>query len=632
MSQSIIQYKSCRKCSRPVDLKTKFKTCCKTCAVSRNYDTMVFTNHVVSHDPICEVRYHEYKHSQNNATDVDEVDRKEQEQNTNDSTWRCVLCNYSNKPRNDQCKMCDKDRPNNKRKWTAHKECPTAKASPFHACTQTCVDLWGVTIDDEPPKKKQKRNPHIHNNEQNTNNAVDTTWECALCTFQNNKMALQCQVCEVERNGADEEILKRLKSQHDELKQTNDDLDNCYIDRYVEIIADKQQHNTEKNDKEEMDDEPEIISNCDEEFSDHESDNDVAVDMFKNGLTPEIVKRKTKHNNDTLSDTNHTSNHNKQSDLLFALETPAFLEQSGFTCIEHDAEDRYIADIVAATSLNEEEYWNAHNVANTVPWIDAGDELDRMIDGFDHGTIESKKVFSKKTKTGALAKGFDHGSNGGVSDGEIDEHSVERVNIQREFQYAMRTGHVVRCRLIRRRQFEDWDEGDTHFRICESQFMRSCTHGGVSSHGMQSTLKEVIYVINPKLIKQFQAKKKAMKRRLGGSGVNTILAWHGTPSSNTNDIVTKNFRLSHLGGNCGNKGLFGAGIYFSEFANVSQGYGDGLLLCKIMLGKTYKMNSPQVGCALKQGHDSHMSGGGKYGTEIVIFNMDQILPCYIVKR
>eukprot|EP01083_Nonionella_stella_P075977 206801_1 len=369
-------------------------------------------------------------------------------------------------------------------------------------------------------KKKQKRNPHIHNNEQNTNNAVDTTWECALCTFQNSKMALQCQVCEVERNGADEEILKRLKSQHDELKQTNDDLDNCYIDRYVEIIADKQQHNTEKNDKEEMDDEPEIISNCDEEFSDHESDNDVAVDMFKNGLTPEIVKRKTKHNNDTLSDTNHTSNHNKQSDLLFALETPAFLEQSGFTCIEHDAEDRYIADIVAATSLNEEEYWNAHNVANTVPWIDAGDELDRMIDGFDHGTIESKKVFSKKTKTGALAKGIDNGS-----DGEIDEHSVERVNIQREFQYAMRTGHVVRCRLIRRRQFEDWDEGDTHFRICESQFMRSCTHGGVSSHGMQSTLKEVIYVINPKLIKQFQAKKKAMKRRLGGSGVNTILAW-----------------------------------------------------------------------------------------------------------
>ncbi len=31
--------------------------------------------------------------------------------------------------------------------------------------------------------------------------------------------------------------------------------------------------------------------------------------------------------------------------------------------------------------------------------------------------------------------------------------------------------------------------------------------------------------------------------------------------------------------------------YFSEYANVSQGYGDGLLLCKIMLGKTYKMNS-----------------------------------------
>ena len=85
---------------------------------------------------------------------------------------------------------------------------------------------------------------------------------------------------------------------------------------------------------------------------------------------------------------------------------------------------------------------------------------------------------------------------------DSDEHSVQRVNIQREFEYAMRTGLIVHCSRIRRRQFEDLDDGDTHFRICESQFMRSCRRGGaagtMSSNGMQRTLKEVVYVMNPK--------------------------------------------------------------------------------------------------------------------------------------
>eukprot|EP00483_Globobulimina_turgida_P011213 UN11234 len=162
--------------------------------------------------------------------------------------------------------------------------------------------------------------------------------------------------------------------------------------------------------------------------------------------------------------------------------------------------------------------------------------------------------------------------------------------------------------------------------------MRSCNRGVVASNGMQQTLKEVVYVINPGLIRKFQAKKSKMKSRLGTGGANTILAWHGTPAANIDSIVENNFSLSNLSKNSGDTGYYGAGIYFSEYANVSQAYGDGLLLCKIMLGKTYKMQSIKVGRQLKNGYDSHMAGGsGKYGTEIVIFDMDQILPCYVVK-
>ena len=215
---------------------------------------------------------------------------------------------------------------------------------------------------------------------------------------------------------------------------------------------------------------------------------------------------------------------------------------------------------------------------------------------------------------------------------------MQRVDVRREFQLAMRSGRTAKCRLIRRRQFDESDDGDSHFRICESQFMRSCSRSSAgTSHGnMQRTLKEVVYVINPALIRRFQRKKEAMRRRLGAGGVNTILAWHGTPSGNVDSIVEDNFSISRLSQNSGDSGYFGAGIYFSEFANVSQGYGDGLLLCQIMLGKAHRMTTVKMGCAQKKGCDSHMVVGGgkhsgKYGTEIVIFDVDQILPCYIVK-
>ena len=208
---------------------------------------------------------------------------------------------------------------------------------------------------------------------------------------------------------------------------------------------------------------------------------------------------------------------------------------------------------------------------------------------------------------------------------------MARVNIQKEFSFAMRTNQIVKCRLIRRRQFDEFDDGDAQFRICESQFMRSSARYDATSSGMQKTLREVIYVINPELIRKFQRKKEKMRSRLGMSGVNCILAWHGTPSTNIDSIVENNFSLSHLSKNSGDTGWYGAGIYFSEFANVSQGYGDGLLLCKILLGKVYKINTINTGCAKKDGYDSHMAGGGKYGTEIVIFDMDQILPCYVCK-
>lgn len=68
-----------------------------------------------------------------------------------------------------------------------------------------------------------------------------------------------------------------------------------------------------------------------------------------------------------------------------------------------------------------------------------------------------------------------------------------------------------------------------------------------------------------------------------------ILAFHGTKLVNINNVVGKNFDLSKLASNSGDRGYYGAGIYFSEFPKVSIGYGDTgkLLLCKVLPGKSY---------------------------------------------
>jgi len=81
----------------------------------------------------------------------------------------------------------------------------------------------------------------------------------------------------------------------------------------------------------------------------------------------------------------------------------------------------------------------------------------------------------------------------------------------------------------------------------------------------------------------------------------------------------------------GDKGYFGAGIYFSEYSNISIGYisrGSKLLLSKLLVGRQFRCNNIQTGRQLEPSYDSHTSPDER--SEIVIFDVDQILPCYIV--
>merc|ERR1712188_268944 len=110
-----------------------------------------------------------------------------------------------------------------------------------------------------------------------------------------------------------------------------------------------------------------------------------------------------------------------------------------------------------------------------------------------------------------------------------------------------------------------------------------------------------------------------------GAEQHPVLAFHGTTTQNIESIVLQNFNIE-----CRRRGRFGAGIYFSEYTGTALSYGKGstqVLLSKVLLGREFQCQAQMDGQPLQSGYDSHRSPDG---TELVIFDQAQILPCYIV--
>ena len=101
-----------------------------------------------------------------------------------------------------------------------------------------------------------------------------------------------------------------------------------------------------------------------------------------------------------------------------------------------------------------------------------------------------------------------------------------------------------------------------------------------------------------------------MKTRLTGKGFgNEVYAFHGTPSRNLDSILTNNLDLS--------KSKSGPGVWLSEFPAVSRGYGDALILFRLLQGQV------GVDCRIVQPDKDN------YTVETILQNPDQCLPCYV---
>ena len=141
---------------------------------------------------------------------------------------------------------------------------------------------------------------------------------------------------------------------------------------------------------------------------------------------------------------------------------------------------------------------------------------------------------------------------------------------------------------------------ESHFRFAESAWCR----GG----GQAAQIESVEYHFSPQLEAAWHAKKAEYDARLGAGNHTILFAFHGTRPANVDPILSNGFQMSKVGSTT-DAGFFGAGIYFSEQLQTSQGYNGGnggMFLCKLLVGKPYLCRM-RNGRGLEPGFTSHVS-------------------------
>ena len=103
------------------------------------------------------------------------------------------------------------------------------------------------------------------------------------------------------------------------------------------------------------------------------------------------------------------------------------------------------------------------------------------------------------------------------------------------------------------------------------------------------SLQSVVHVMNETIERAFNELKKTFARegKVDKYGkVPELLLFHGTSNESINKIIENNFVIDKSPAERSKSMLFGRGVYLSELPGVSLMYGENLLLCKVILGKS----------------------------------------------
>ena len=178
------------------------------------------------------------------------------------------------------------------------------------------------------------------------------------------------------------------------------------------------------------------------------------------------------------------------------------------------------------------------------------------------------------------------------------------------------------------------DPYEVYYSFAESHYRRmSMKDPSLSVGSEDAVISSIDIVINQVLEAKFEATKRSFRHK--GIPDKEILAYHGTNPANIEDILKDNLQLKYA-----KRQVYGKGNYFSEFPSISLGYGQGLLLCRIIPGNEFVDST--AGKDIPEGYNSKKvrprqdcsgaSAANLSGEMIIIENSDQILPFFVIHR
>jgi len=148
-------------------------------------------------------------------------------------------------------------------------------------------------------------------------------------------------------------------------------------------------------------------------------------------------------------------------------------------------------------------------------------------------------------------------------------------------------------------------------------------------------ISKIENILKPELVVRFERRWNKLKSQRGEALAQPQIGYHGTAETNINSILERGLLVPGIGEgqdvtHATDNGWWGKGIYLSPDPSLSIGYcrgGSKLLICSVLMGKTFNVNTRIDGQGLKDGYDSHTA---ESGAEWVIFDPGQVLPCYLI--
>ena len=210
---------------------------------------------------------------------------------------------------------------------------------------------------------------------------------------------------------------------------------------------------------------------------------------------------------------------------------------------------------------------------------------------------------------------------------QLVQDMVANQNKIREGAEKWRTGSYQKLVLRSRREYDPENGSlDSFYRIVESAFFRNANKKSFSVH-----IDCVDMYVNPTLEKIFLAKKKHFEETRGKEYAKELLLFHGTPMTDPEPIMRNNFSLDSV-----KRTVFGFGIYFSDFPEMSMVYAKGgsLIMARVLTGRQAAAHQCPTMAANKgaicREHDTHsvFPQKDKYSSAVVIQDVDQILPVF----